>query len=150
MIRMFMRRARGFIVNFIRWLPFLWNDTDDDYGQFYFMLYNKFRFMEAFFRKIGYSKKAKSLMVAKNLALRLYKPDYIENALYWHNQIYKPRQWDECWEKTEDGCMKYVTDPDKNRRESLLRCYNHSDYMESQDLEYLLNHINKHLRRWWY
>jgi hypothetical protein len=147
-------KIKSRILNLIKWLPVIWYDRDWDYGYIYKFLYYKLRFMQEFFESdktysVNALKIAKKIMIAKNLAKRLYEDKYLENATFWHDRKFEERLVDEWFKPTINGFYIYVEDPNTERRKSFERCCNHSDYMKKQDREMLFRMLNKYIEHWW-
>jgi hypothetical protein len=141
------------IENIIKWFPVIWQDRDWSQNYIYRILYYKFRNMEYHHKKYSDSvnspEVAKELMVAKNLCKRLADGNYLENATTLHDQNFEDVNMRDLFQPIGNGFSKYVGDSNEERDKSFDRCGKHSDYMEDQDLEFLLNHIRKHIKGWW-
>lgn len=142
------------IKNIIIWFPVIWRDRDFDHSFLYKIMYYKLKNMQAFFESENVwcacsNRKAKQIMIAKNLCKRLIEQQYLTNALTDYHQkygeeikfsfepvegkTYSVLKWNETEREHEDFHMASV----------------HSDYMEQQDLDYLFKHMRKYIQGWW-
>lgn len=148
-IKIFERLKQSFsnfvcgIHNLIKWLPVIWHDRDWDYCYLYNILYFKLKNMEQLHEEysdlfVNSKKKIRQLKIAKNLAKRLFEENYISNVIMGREERY-------------DLALKKFLRNDKNSTDLkwFERCYEHADYMEEQDREYLFNLIKKHICDWW-
>ncbi len=136
-------------------MPAIWRDRDWDYYYLYNILYYKLKHMEEHFNRdnptiVNSKQYAKQIMVAKNLAKRLRDNNYLSNALYWHDKKFNEVNFNDLISKEPvNGYYIYIGDQNKGRRDSFKICCEHSDYMESQDKEYLFEYMKKKINWWW-
>ena len=126
------------ILNIIRWIPTIYADRSDDDRFIYLLLYKKFSIMEKDFSKYdihsGSNKVILKIKTIKNLCKRLSDHNYLENALvdYYkkYGEEYKNMAIEQKKEYTKAGL--------------------HSIKMERQDYNYLIKHLEKNLKIFWF
>ena len=141
------------IRNIVKWIPIIWDDHDWDDYYIYNLLYQKFNYMEKFFRsdKVWSAKAldvADKLKVAKLLCKRIVDENYLTNALMPIEQKYGECKW-HFEPSSHKGLSKMVFDESEDERKARSRAYKHSDYMEKQDIDYLFKFLNKYIREFW-
>ena len=154
-MKLFNNLKRG-IINIIKWFPVIWNDEDYDFQTIYTLLYHKLNHMEQYYESdktysANADKTAYEIMIAKNLAKRLAKENYLNNALIEHEQKY-PDYLEKSFhtEKIEGKDLYRIMDLNsKEEKKSFERCSQLSDYLEQQDREYLFDYLKKKIRNWW-
>lgn len=142
------------IKNLIIWFPVIWKDRDFDHNYMYEIIYLKLSNMQKFFESdypicANADRRAKQIMIAKNLCKRLIEQNYLSNAL----TNYKSKYGDESgfhFEQTENKNLhKLVWDETVEQRNEFKKSSEHSNYMEQQDLDYLFKHMRKYIQGWW-
>ena len=142
------------VINIFKWLPIVWIDRDWDYEHIYNFLYHKLVSMEEHHRKynpfVERSKQAqiRQIRLAKCLAERLWKHDYLFNALIPVRQIYGEAKI-EFSKPDENGCVSLLDNESVEEKRAYKKAYDLSDYTEQQDMDMLFKIINKHIRNWW-
>jgi len=143
------------IKNIIIWLPVIWKDRDFDHSYMYEILYFKLKNMQEFFDSdcpmcANSKRKAKQIIIAKNLCKRLIEQQYLMNALTEYHKKYGEDSFDWHTEPTENPKLhRLVWDWSEQQHKEFTRASNHSDYMEQQDLDYLFKHMRKYIQGWW-
>ncbi len=141
------------ILNIMRWFSIIWEDRDWDYYYIFALLYHKFNNMEKFFRsdKVWSAKAsevADELKIAKLLCKRIMEDKYTDNALIPVEQKYGELKWH--IEPSEyRNFNTIIFDESFEERKARDKAYKHSEYMENQDIEYLMKYIKKNIRKWW-
>lgn len=130
------------IRNVISWLPALWRDSDFDWTYTYKLMEIKFRRL-AKVMKNGHclhgGKMAKEALVAAALCKRITDDDY---GLYLPGYAPPIGPW---WHT--GGTTPWTSSRKTTRKESLQRWY--SEYMLTQDIDYLHRYLTKRVRCWW-
>lgn len=139
------------ILNLIRWLPVIWQIRDWDAEYLYLLIYKHLSHVEDCIRN-GYGvnavKKADKIRIAKNLAQRLYKQEYLQNALIPVERKYGEVKM-RIEEEKEWPICKLVFDETLEETRARDRAYRHSEYMEQQDKKMLFEMLSKYIDRWW-
>jgi len=141
------------IKNLYYYLPVVWKNREWDYSYIYIILNKKFERMEHLHRNYGHlirsNRTAKQLMIAKNLTKRLIEYDYISNALIDYNKKYKD-DFKLKFESIEGKkYSRLINNRPESQKKSLSRSYKHSEEMEKQDFDMLIELIHNNMRSWW-
>jgi len=139
------------IKNIIRWIPVLWSDRDWDHGFIYILLHKKLEHMEEFFRSdksytSDATEVAEEIKAAKELAYRLFKNNYLNEALidfenkYGENAIFTVANF-------EDGKLTWTVDDEK--MEMFRKACRDSDINYETDKEKLFDLMKEKVNGWW-
>jgi hypothetical protein len=141
--------------NIIKWLPIIWNDRDWDYAYMLKILHKKLEHMEQFFdgdEPFGANakKKVRKIKKAKNFCKRLVDDNYLTNALIEHE-----KKWgtgSKYTFKEMEGNSKFgelIDNRSEKEKMEFTKACRHSDRVRKQDIEYLFEHLRKHMETWW-
>lgn len=140
------------ICNIFKWLPVIWKARDWDHAYIWNLLYHKLIFMESHHQKynpfVSKHKTLHQIQIAKCLAGRLWKQDYLTNALIPVHEIYGETKL-EFSKPDENGLVSLVDNDPKKEKDMRRRAYKLSEYMKQQDMNLLFKILNKHMRGWW-
>jgi hypothetical protein len=147
-------KFRG-IKNIFIWIPTLIEDRHWDHVFILMILKKKLELTEKYIRKhghhVGAGKDADNIKIAINLLDRLIKDNYMDQAFVPHKKKYG-----ESHMNFEGNKLIIIHDnepkneKEKNQeRELFKRCCTREDYLRHQDLEFLFNHLKKHILSWW-
>lgn len=140
------------ISNIIRWIPVIWQLRDWDANFIYVLIYKHLSHVEDCLKNYGNGvnspKYTKQVQVAKNLAKRLNKDDYLSNALIPVEQKYGEPKVN--FEKCDNGqWYKMIMDEPIENTQARHNAYEHEKYMQNQDKELLFKYLYKYIDRWW-
>ncbi len=148
------------VINLVKWFPVIWQDRDWDQHYLYIILRQKLKYMENL-HSSGKShlmcaeQTAKEIKICFDLLDRLVKDEYDESALKrYYKKWGKPKfNWipvdDECC-SLEITNKNVKTEKDKKQEtKEFRRACKHEGNMRKQDIEYLFNHMRKHIEGWW-
>lgn len=142
------------IKNIIIWFPVIWKDRDFDHSYIYEIMYFKLKNMQAFFESdypicANSDRRAKQIMIAKNLCKRLIEQQYLTNALTNYHQKYG-EEIKFSFEPVEGKPYSVLKwNETEQQRKDFNKASKHSDYMEQQDLDFLFKHMRKYIQGWW-
>jgi hypothetical protein len=125
------------------------------------MLHKKLTIMEKNIRENGHhlyrEKDADKIKIAVNLLDRLIKDEYYENVFKHHR-----KKWGEAefnWTDVEGDPdylelkvtrPKILTEKDKEQEKKEFRILSRKEAKQKQqDIDFLFNHIRKHIQGWW-
>ena len=146
------------IKNLIIWFPIIWNDRNYDPYYIYVILRKKLIEQEKFIRLHGYHanhlKDARDIKVAILLLDRIIKDEYHKNVFKHHD-----KKWGDIDIKfIPEGNMNKIEvirknirtkeDEEQEKKESKY-LYKKVDMMKKQDIEFLFDHLKKHIEAWW-
>lgn len=141
------------ISNIIRWVPTIWKLRDWDAEYLYLLIYKHLSHVEDCLRYNGHGvnsvKDADKIRIAKNLAKRLYKQEYVHNALTPVEEKYGELKIRIEKDDILPMCNKIIFDELPEERKARERAYKHSDYMEKQDRQMLFEMLNKYIDEWY-
>jgi len=156
-MRIFYYSVINGVPNIFKWTKIIWKDRNWDYNYIFYILQFKFENMEKFFNSdkamtISSKRRAKEIMVAKNLCKRISSNQYLDNALidYYRKYGYEFK-FEFEFESCEDN-SKYKRLIDNNTKEQddlFFKAGEHSEYMKQQDIDFLFQHLQKRLTSWW-
>jgi len=145
--------ATGF-KNIVTWLPVIWNDRQFDQGYLFDILRFKMRLMEDFWKSddtnVMHPEKTElQIRIARILLDRICEHSYAANAIMLLEEKYGHYTFE--FEPSEGNPKFYriVDKRSKKEQEEYTRAYKRSEYCENQDIEYLFDHMKKHIRKWW-
>lgn len=143
----------------------LLKDKDWDWQFLIALIHLKLKRMENYHRKYGTSvnsdKIADTIKITKILADRLHNKDYTSNSLEFferkYGENYSKYEFTPIIRKniTFYRTVKVKTDSNMTDKEferakkEESNCFDHSEYMRKQDIEYLFNYMKKYLTKWW-
>ena len=104
---------------------------------------------------MGSDKRADEIKICINILERLIKEEY--DMEEWERHEKKWGELDTLFEKVDEnwskmnGSWKNVKTPEdsKQERKEFRIGVNKSEARHNYDLEYLFNHMRKHIRTWW-
>lgn len=138
------------IKNLYHYLPVIWRNREWDEYYIYALLAKKFERMEYLHSNHGHLvrslRKAKQLMIAKNLAKRLVEQNYLDNALINDSD----NEVDFTFEKIEDSeFVRMIDNRTQKQKDAFNRARKRAQAMEKQDREMLVKLMGKYLMEWW-
>lgn len=133
-----------------KWLPIIWKDRHWDHWFILEILRHKIRFQRENIYKYGHHVRAhydcKQMRIAELLIKRLQDDDY-----HRHFMDELEAKWGEL-EFNDRGLKrtKVLTAEDQAAEsKEHKKAHEYSQYMKSQDYDYLFKHLKKHLEKWW-
>ena len=153
------RNIKYGIENLIKWFPVIWQDRDWDHYYLYVILKRKLKHMEHL--HIHYShlmsaeQTAAQIKICVDLLDRLVKDEYDESAYKTYYEKWGKPKFN--WIPVDNECSsleitneKVKTEEDKKQEtKDFRRAGDHERNMRKQDIEYLFNHMRKHIEGWW-
>lgn len=133
------------VKNLIYYAPFIVKDRDWDESFIYMIIYAKLNKLERYYESggnlpfVGWEKENKRIGLCKNLANRLWKRSYDENA-----DLLTPKEYMIDYESRD-------INQKQTKQESywIIKTMKHSTYMHQQDKKLLFKILEKHIDKWW-
>ncbi len=139
------------LLNVIRWLPVIWEDTDWDYTYLYKMLYIKIQHIVECETsgKIheDWENNAATMRVAEDCLARLIKDDYASTPWIIHYAKF-PNQDRGSWIELPDG-MRQMPPLRLGEHESLNAAFEQEELERVADLSLFAKTFVDHVREWW-
>lgn len=142
------------ITNLIKWFPTIWSDRDWDYAFLMIILNKKLKSMSDLHYKHGHAEKssriALDLLVASNLANRIAKENYVNEAFKGREKLFDKSKMDFVPLNDGSGNSRLVfsglSDEERKEKRELLLL---ADKLEERDINTLFNMMKNDLLEWW-
>lgn len=164
-VNWFFRRSRESYYNFkygiknlIRWIPVIWKIRGWDFGYMFPLWEQQFEEMEKSFESandfvVGNERRLKRIRICKELCRRL-KDDwwYHENAFIYHERKWGEIKFDFSNDGRFNSTRENVKNPEDDKLETKqsLILYKNVENHKKEDMQMLLNYINKYWQNWWW